>query len=197
MSSTNRSKSRNFHIADYYKTPENAIEEFWNEFTVNKDINKYIYNKNIKILEPCAGGLIGKDGMSYVNVLNKFGYKNISTIDIRQDSLATIKGDYLKMDCKNKYDLIITNPPFAIALDVIKKALNDVKNDGYVIMLLRLNFLEGKARREFWKHNMAKYIYVHSKRMSFTNDGKTDSIAYAHYVWEKGKNPDMAMIKVI
>lgn len=34
--------------------------------------------------------------------------------------------------------------------------------------------------------NMPKYCYVHHKRMGFTDDGKTDSIEYAHFVWQKG-----------
>ena len=29
----------------------------------------------------------------------------------------------INIDCKNKYDVIITNPPFNISLDIIKKAL--------------------------------------------------------------------------
>lgn len=44
---------------------------------------------------------------------------------------------------------------------------------------------------------MAKWIYVSHKRMSFTDDGKTDSIAYAHYIWKKGYKTDYAKIKVI
>lgn len=192
MSSTNRSNARDLHIADYYKTPEDKIQEFLNEFLKQENIHK-----DIKILDPCAGGDINNN-MSYPNILHNNGFKHIDTIDIREDSLADIKGDYLNMDCKNKYDMIITNPPFNIALNIIQKALEDVKDGGYVIMLLRLNFLEGKARKEFWKDNMSKYIFVHSQRMSFTNDGKTDSIAYAHYVWKKdGNKKEFSSIKII
>ena len=32
---------------------------------------------------------------------------------------------------------------------------------------------------------MPKYIFVHHQRMSFTEDKKTDSIEYAHFVWQK------------
>lgn len=191
MSSTNRSNARDLHIADYYVTPMNKIEEFLDVFLQHENISR-----DIKILDCCAGG----DKihlMSYPKAINTYGFKNIGTIDIRQDSLAEIKSDYLHMDCKNKYDMIITNPPFNISLDIIKKALGDVKNDGYVIMLLRLNYLEGKARKLFWEENMAKYIYVSHKRMSFTDDGKTDSVAYAHYVWQKGYKEKYSKIFII
>ena len=107
----------------------------------------------------------------------------------REDSRAIIKGDYLKIDCKtgynNGYDIIITNPLFSLALEIIKKAIEDVKDGGYVIMLLRLNFFGSKKRYQFWQENMPKYIFVHSERMSFTDDGETDSIEYMHAIWQK------------
>ena len=64
-------------------------------------------------------------------------------------------------------------------------------------MLLRLNFLETKARKEFFDKFMPEYIFVHHKRMSFIEGGGTDSVAYAHYVWRKGYYPEFAKIKVI
>lgn len=121
---------------------------------------------------------------------------NIFTIDIREDSLAEIKGDYLEQP-PGDFDLIITNPPFALASEIIEKALSDVKEGGWVVMLLRLNFLEGKKRKMFWDKYMPKYVFVHHRRMSFTKDGKTDSVAYAHYCWQKGNYPEFAQIKVI
>ena len=33
---------------------------------------------------------------------------------------------------------------------------------------------------------MPKYVFVHNRRMSFAEDGKTDSIEYMHAVWQKG-----------
>ena len=111
--------------------------------------------------------------------------------------LADVKGDYLTMELDYKPHVIITNPPFNRALEFITKALNDVEDNGYVIMLLRLNFLETKARKEFFDKFMPEYIFVHHKRMSFIEGGGTDSVAYAHYVWRKGYYPEFAKIKVI
>ena len=138
--------------------------------------------------------------MSYPAALYEY-YKvpadDIKTIDIREDSLAEVKGNYLDMSLEYQPHVIITNPPYNKAIDFIKKALNDVEENGYVIMLLRLNFLETKARKEFFDHYMPEYIYVHHKRISFTKDGGTDSTAYAHFVWRKGHYPEFSKIKVI
>lgn len=190
MSSTNRSRARDGHIADYYVTPINEIEKFLKEF------NKiYGYHLNFgNILDPCAGG-DKNTPMSYPEALKAYNTK-IDTIDIRQDSRAAIKTDYLLTDCKNKYDLIITNPPFSLSIDIIKKALDDVKPGGVVVMLEKLNFFGSQKRKPFWDNYLAEYSFVHHERMSFTGKG-TDSIEYCHMIWRKGFNPEYTLQKVI
>src|SRR3990167_10988770 len=132
-------------------------------------------------LDPCAGG-DEKHEMSYAQVIKEeFNPEVLDTVDVRQDSKAEIKQDYLWWDKgANQYDVVITNPPFYIAQEVINKALQDVKDGGYVVMLLRLNFFGSKARKVFFEKQMPTWAYVHNRRMSFTDDGKTDSIEYAH-----------------
>lgn len=131
--------------------------------------------------------------MSYPEAIKKvFPKWQIETFDIRNDSKAKYKNiDYLKTNIKEvikdyEPQIIFTNPPFNLAMDFIKKAIDDVKEDGLVIMLLRLNFLGSKDRNEWLKDNMPYEIYVHSKRMSFIDGKGTDSIEYAHFVWKKG-----------
>jgi hypothetical protein len=190
LSSTARGYER--HVSDYYVTPVNKIVEFLDEFLK--------YEPNVldgEILDPCAGGLLGVDGMSYPKALEKYGIHNVKTIDVREDSLAETYGNYLEMKLDYKPNLIISNPPFIIAREFIEKALDDVADDGFVIMLQRLNFFGGKKRKDFWDNLMPKYTFVHSRRMSFTHDGKTDSIEYAHYVWQKGYSSQFTQLKVI
>ena len=183
MSSTNRSEARKDHKSDYYITPQYAIRDFLKEF---------IKCENLKIdtrfLDPCAGG-DDENEMSYPKVLNEFGYTDIETLDIRDDSKAEWKGDYTKSNISDdkKYQIIITNPPFNGSIDIIKKALQHVEEYGFVIMLQRLNFMGGTTyKKDFWDEvGLPKYIFVHRKRMSFLKNGQTDSIEYAHYVWQK------------
>jgi len=115
---------------------------------------------------------------------------DVDTIDIREDSLASVKGDYLLADSTaNKYNIIITNPPFCFAPEIIKKAVSDVVDGGFVVMLLRLNYWGSKERNKWLKDNMPKYCFIHGyPRMSFTKNGGTDSIEYCHLVWQKGLN---------
>src|SRR5258708_36718802 len=151
-----------------------------------------------KWLDPCAGG-DEKHDMSYPAVIKEeFEPEVMDTVDIRPDSLAKISADYLNMMVFPKqYDVIITNPPFNLAQEIIEKALKDVKENGYVVMLLRLNFFGSNNRFPFWEKQLPTWTYVHHRRMSFTDDGKTDSIEYAHMVWQKGADPKFTMLKVI
>ncbi len=76
-------------------------------------------------------------------------------------------------------EVIITNPPFSLALEFCDHAL-DRANEVY--MLLRLNFLGSQSRHDWWKKNEPGALFVLSKRPSFVN-GKTDSNEYAWFYW--------------
>ena len=193
MSSTNRSSSRDAHISDYYITPVSDIRLFLREFdsAVNLDWTR------CKILDPCAGG-DNNNPMSYPSALrNEFDVMFVDTIDIRDDSLAHIKRDYLEYDVDDKPDIVITNPPFKYAQNIIQKSLIDVKDSGWVVMLLRLNFFGSKQRKPFWDKFMPRYVFVHHKRIGFIEGGGTDSIEYAHFCWQKGNYPKFCELKVI
>lgn len=149
-------------------------------------------------LDPAAGG-DATHPMAYPTVIREeFDPIVLDTMDIREDSGAFTKGDYLKTEvAKGFYDIIITNPPFGLAEEFIRKALEDVGDGGHVVMLLRLNFFGSKSRQPFFDEFMPKWAYVHRKRMGFTEDGKTDSIEYMHAVWKKGENPKHTKLRII
>jgi hypothetical protein len=194
MSSTNRGGQR--EVSDYYVTPPDAVESFLMEFF--SDHPEHDFSGKV-ILDPCAGG-DSEHGMSYPDAIKKWKYEQpveISTMDIRGDSLAYLKADYLSTSIDYHPDIIITNPPFVLAQKIIEKAMQDVKEGGLVIMLLRLNFFGSQGRVRFWDGNMPAYTYVHAKRMSFTDNKKTDSIEYMHCVWIKGQKNRFTQLRVI
>jgi hypothetical protein len=88
---------------------------------------------------------------------------------------------------------IITNPPYKYALQFVKHALDIVCEGRKVAMFLKLTFLEGQERKQFFEQYPPKTVYVSSKRIQCAKNGdferyKKDgtAIAYAWYVWEKG-----------
>lgn len=193
MSSTNRGYDR--HATDFYVTPKSCVVEFLNAW--KKDMPDYGF-ENAIYLDPCAGG-DANHGMTYPEVIKEmFNPLHIKTMDIREDSRASMIKDFLLADMNGqRYDIIITNPPFYLAKEIIEKALSEVNNEGYVVMLLRLNFLGSKGRKVFFEQYPPERIYVHHRRMSFTDDGKTDSIEYMHAVWRKDYKPNETLLKII
>ncbi len=199
MSSTNRKNASERHVADYYVTPILEIKNFLNGF--NEDYTELGEGKPFTILDPCAGG-DANHPMSYPTAIERYsGWKvnGMDTIDVRPDSLATFKEDYLfkNLGADRPYDMAITNPPFNIAIDVIQKCLHEVAIGGWVIMLLRLNFYGSQERSAWFKQNMPTVSYIHSKRLSFTDDGKTDSIEYQHCCWKVGDKNRFAKLRIL
>jgi hypothetical protein len=175
LSSTHPDTIRNKH--DYYVTPDWMVREFLEEFLID-----FPQCKESLILDPCAGGC-SKNDMPYPTELISRGFRVISQ-DIREDSKALVKADYLNNSYMGDYDLIITNPPFDKSVPITQKAINE---STITVVLQRLNWVGSDWRaKEFWKDAPLRWVYAHNKRASFTENGKKDSIEYAHFVFEKG-----------
>lgn len=73
----------------------------------------------------------------------------------------------------------------------------DISSDGCkVAMFLKIQFLEGKARRKLFKKYPPKTVYVSSSRLRCAMNGdfekyaKSTAVCYAWYVWVKGYTGD-------
>jgi hypothetical protein len=86
-------------------------------------------------------------------------------------------------------DGIVTNPPFKLARAFVDRALDLAP---YVAMLLRVSFLEGAARRPWFKAGPLARVHISSRRLPMMHrhewDGpkSTSAIAFAWFVWSKG-----------
>lgn len=210
MSSTNRGAVRSPN--DYYLTDPKEIVRFIRYWRKTDPDAENFWSQPRKILDPSAGGLteqvtIPQKGvlrpplyfmpceMSYPEAINAGAGRwadtvhQVHTMDIRENSRAEIKADFLVYGVAGlpmDYDMVITNPPFSRAVEFIRKALMAVRDGGYVVMLLRLNFFGSEDRNHFFlSGKMPARAYVHAKRLGFTPDGKTDSIEYMHAIWRK------------
>jgi hypothetical protein len=86
---------------------------------------------------------------------------------------------------KVKYDLIITNPPFSLALPFLRSGLKMLEEGGWLFYLLRLGWLEGKKRKEeLHDSHPPSTVHVIVPRPSFTGGG-TDATAYAMFGYER------------
>lgn len=142
-------------------------------------------------LEPCVG-----EG-HIINTLIKENCKlnNVMTLDlINRGYPNTVADNFLTHDFgTQKFDWIVTNPPYKLAEEFIRKSYSLLKNDGKMAFFLRIQFLESVKRYQLFKDLPLKKVYVFSKRQTpwkngmQTNNGKTwsSTICFAWFVWQK------------
>lgn len=105
--------------------------------------------------------------------------------------------DFLK--CTMKWDSdILTNPPYKYAQQFVEHALELIPDGSKVFMFLKLQFLEGKARRKLFDTGCLKTLWVSTSRILCAKNAKFDemkagggsAVAYAWYEFQKGYKGD-------
>jgi hypothetical protein len=184
LSATNRGTKR--VDADFYPTPISVIQNFLKHHQI----------KEGTILEPCAGN------GNFIKALREYGYDNhIIANELRDHEINNLSEsganeihtyNFLENKISTYPTTIITNPPYSLAEEFVKKCKEQFP-EAEIIMLLRLAFLESKKRFHFWEQHPVNKLYILSQRPSFTGKG-TDATAYAWFVWN---NSNKQSIKVI
>lgn len=158
---------------DFYATDPIALEMLC-------DLETFSLN----LWEPACG----KGHLS--EVLKNRGYNVISS-DLVDRGYGYGGVDFLKSTKVFDGD-IITNPPYKYAQEFIEHALEIIGDGHKVVMFLKVQFLEGKARRKMFEKYPPKTIYVSSGRLRCAMNGdfekyaKSNAVAYAWFIWEKG-----------
>lgn len=163
-------------VNDYYATEPKAVDKLLTVETPSK------------LIWECA---CGEGHLS--RRLTEYGYKVYSSDKIDRGYGEVL--DFLTVDKENAIQDcdILTNPPYSNALEFVLKALDLVSPGHKVYMFLKLTFLEGKQRaKELYKEFPPQKVYVCTDRILCAKSGRFDlyhnkTIAYAWYVWEKGK----------
>jgi hypothetical protein len=104
--------------------------------------------------------------------------------------------DFLELETIEEKDFsIVMNPPYSKALEFVQKSLDLQREGGKVCAFLKIQFLEGKKRRLFFKDNPPVRVWVSSSRIQCVKNGNFDKIkeekqssavCYAWFIWEKG-----------
>lgn len=99
---------------------------------------------------------------------------------------------------------ILSNPPFSKAEQSVSHSLELIWDGMFVIMFMRIQFLEGISRYEnLFKHGCLKYVFVFSSRALTVRNGEFETYkktaptqCYAWFVFQKGYNGE-AMLRWI
>lgn len=157
---------------DYYATDPKAAELLLELETFNN------------ILEPsCGEGHLSK-------VFENAGIK-ITSSDLIDRGFGVQKNFF---DYQQWNGDIVTNPPYKYAMEFVEHALKIIPNDNKVAMFLKLQFLEGKRRKNLFVNNPPRILYVSSSRLLCAKNGDFEAVkrgggsavAYGWFVWYKG-----------
>lgn len=183
------------HDKDNYITPDGVA--------IAHALQAFYVKKNAPLMVLDVGSGTGVYGWAVRQILGREVI--IEGVDIR--SFDTIKADNdenftaRNLPCYNKvyferatlpdqdYDLIIGNPPFNIAEQLIGESVKQLNKNGLLSFLLRSNYLESRRRYEglFSKFPLTKYDFL-IDRIAWRNHaqgakGKVDYETYALYHW--------------
>ena len=114
---------------DNYPTPVDVI---------NAMLAKMGWHPGDTFLEPCRGD----ESRIYDRVPLPESQKDWAEISMGRD--------YLAHDFGRQFDVIITNPPFSLTEAFLEKSLAELKPDGTLIYLQRVNFLGSIKRVPFF-----------------------------------------------
>ena len=165
---------------DFYATDPNALEIFLDRLKEDGVcLHNYIWEC------ACGQGHLSK-------VLENRGYKVWST-DLVDRGYGKGNTDFLKSLKGEWCGDILTNPPYKYAKEFVEKSLEITREGCYTIMFLKIQFLEGQARKELFKKYPPKYVYINSARQWCAMNGEfekynTTDICYCWFIWEKGFN---------
>lgn len=162
---------------DYYTTDPTAVEQFIKHIS-KKDglITGSFFNT---IWEPACGcGNISK-------VLKSHGYKVISS-DLYDRGFGYTGFDFLgSVGVPESCNTIITNPPYALADDFVKHAMDVLPIGGRYFALMNLSYLAGQKRfNEIYNNGYLRAIHVYPHRINcYKNNENTGHSSPVSYAW--------------
>jgi len=162
---------------DFYATSPSALILFLDKIAEDGiELNKAIWE--------CACG------MGHLSrVLESRGHRVLST-DLIDRGYGQGGVNFLKNE--DTFDMdILTNPPFKLAEKFVDVGMGKLRMGRKLLLFLKIQFLEGKKRKELFKKYPLKYVYCYSSRQLCCKDAEFEKYTsttqfYAWYIWEKG-----------
>ncbi len=168
---------------DFYETPAWATDAILRRLNLVALDVATTPSARADVLDPCAGrgAILYRAGAVTPHV---HGFE----LDEGRWRIGIARGftvehrDALSEEPWGDPEVVLMNPPFALAEEFVRRAIDEVSmGGGHVIALLRLAFLEGLSRSALHRDHPSD-VYILPRRPAFIL-GRTDSCAYAWFHW--------------
>lgn len=96
-----------------------------------------------------------------------------------------IWGDFLRWETDQRFDLIVTNPPFTLAESFLLKAKSLLTPNGVGLFFHRYGFFTTQTRRYgLWSQVNLREVWVCVRRPAMIGQSTTDSCEYSYYLFD-------------
>lgn len=165
--------------ADLYPTPHPATVAIFKELGLNE---------GDQILEPaCGRGDIAR-------IMERLGF-HVTATDLRHTGFGVGGIDFLTVEdepgmVNSIYDLLMTNPPFSLAEEFIRRAIQHFKMRK-VALLLKSNYWNAAGRLKLWDDCTPTGFYPCTWRLPFLKKerGNNPIMDCDWWVWDADKPP--------
>ena len=173
---------------DFYPTPSWCVHRLLDRLDLTKN--------GLNWVEPCAGN--GNIIKAVQEIHPNVSWDAVELQEQFKPKLEVLKpksliiGDFLDQKNDEPYDVIITNPPYALVDDFLFACLERAK---VTVFLLRLNFLVSDKRASFLRRNRFPDCYILPNKPYF-GPGVSD-VEYCWYVWDEKKRTNIGTAQLL
>lgn len=172
------------HDFDFYSTPHEVVEK------------ALLFIKSHQSILPNGMALDwgSGDGVWGQGARHIWPNLHITGVEVRDIPMPEGYDNILNVDLRSvpeqveQFNLIMGNPPYKYADEVVRRSLKWVKPNGAIVLLLRLAYLAGQ-RRQKWLYSVSPPtdVVILSRRPGFyVGEKRTNATDFALFCWVLG-----------
>jgi hypothetical protein len=165
---------------DEYLTPRSLVKA-----AIQKLKERYPFFEPLTCLEPGCGWAAHLDYSldTFSSIIYTVG------VDIYEQPIAPehefVHADFLAWETDQRFDLIVTNPPFSLAEQFIQKSISLLSHGGIALFFERYAFFTSKTRRYgLWMDVNLREVWVCVARPAMIGQQTTDSCEYGYFMFD-------------